>query len=59
MSESQDTLAERERCIAILGKVVAAGYTNEQVTRAFKAIKHGKTAESFLLPGERTPPVEA
>jgi hypothetical protein len=59
--ESQETTKERERCVAILGKVIGNGYSGnaDQVVRAFKKIKSGAPAESFLLPGERKPPVEA
>jgi hypothetical protein len=51
---SAEVLAERERCVAILSKVLEAGCAPQHVTAAFKAVKHGKSADDLkILPNEQ------
>lgn len=51
---SPEVLAERERCVAIMSKLIEAGCAPQHVASAFKAIKHGKTADDLkILPHEQ------
>jgi hypothetical protein len=56
MAESPDTLAERERCLTIVGRALLGnGRTSNAVAdvpRALRAIRDGVPAEQFEVAGD-------